>query len=498
MDLNAQHDKAVADISAAVKSLHARNEPFYIVDSASETGVGSSNNSGSGSGGGGVDVSKLDNILSIDPAAKMATVEPNVTMGELLGATLEHELRPAVVIEFPETRIGRAFSGSIAESSSFKHGYFSDSVSSIEMVLADGRIVNASLFENGDLLNGAAGSMNTLGVVTKLEMTLVPACKFVKATYNNFSSPSEMIDGIRRFVEDTEYEFIDGIIFSETHCVVITGELVDEIPRSFEPQNFSGSWDPWFYLQVQQRTERSMAGLSPIDYIPLTEYLFRYDRGGFWLGNEVFKRFGTNPSNRFTRWFLHRLSSGRKGLKEAQEATSTSTVIIQDVSLPFDTAADFIGKATKTLDIWPMWVCPVRGTPAPTFHPHATDAVGLAAPMLNIGIWGKPKTTLTKDQGLKGIVQVNKDLENWVTDLGGRKTLCTPTYYTSEQFWKLYDNGSYETLRRKYGATGLPTVYDRISAGEASGKGRSVTWPSRFTISNDMKFGQAQRSSSTR
>ncbi|PKS13373.1 hypothetical protein jhhlp_000144 [Lomentospora prolificans] len=507
MDLLAQHEKAVAAISAAVKALHTRNETFRVVDSASETEVGASHGgggggssgsgSGSGRGKGGtavIDLSKLTNILSIDAAARMAVVEPNVKMGDLLSATLEHGLRPHVVIEFPETRIGRAFAGSMTESSSFKHGYFGESVSSIEMVLADGRVVNASIFENADLLKGAAGSMNTLGIVTKLEMTLVPAGKFVKATYNSFAAAAEMIDAMRTFMEDSEFEFIDGIIYSETQCVVITGEFVDEVPRSFEPQKFSGSWDPWFYQQVRARIMRSAPGFNPIDYIPITEYLFRYNRGGFWIGNEVFKRLGANPSNRFTRRLLNHFSSSRKGFKEPQEGEPAADVIIQDVSLPFSASADFITTAAKSLDIWPMWVCPVKGPAPPTFHPHSINQSGSSLLMLNIGIWGKPKSPGTKAaQGTKSVVQINRELEKWVADRNGRKTLCSPAYYTKEQFWKLYDNTWYEKLREKYGAVGLPTVYERITAEEVSQKPRAAgSWPSRFTVSKENNFPHAQ------
>ena len=73
-----------------------------------------------------------------------------------------------VVIEFPGITVGGGFSGTSAESSSFKQGFFDRTISSIEIVLANGDVVACSEAENTDLLHGAAGAMGTLGIVTLL------------------------------------------------------------------------------------------------------------------------------------------------------------------------------------------------------------------------------------------------------------------------------------------------------------------------------------------
>ncbi len=50
-------------------------------------------------------------------------------------------------------------------------------------------------------------------------------------------------------------DYVDGILFSKNHGVVITGSLTDEKPADVKPQTFSGPWDPWFYLHVKERTQ---------------------------------------------------------------------------------------------------------------------------------------------------------------------------------------------------------------------------------------------------
>jgi hypothetical protein len=38
-------------------------------------------------------------------------------------------------------------------------------------------------------------------------------------------------------------------------------------------------------MHVRERTAQES---KPVDYIPLGEYLFRYDRAGFWVGQQAF------------------------------------------------------------------------------------------------------------------------------------------------------------------------------------------------------------------
>jgi FAD/FMN-containing dehydrogenase len=197
-----------------------------------------------------VDISMLNNILSIDESTKTAVVEPNVHMDKLLRATLARGMVPPVVMEFPGITVGGGFSGSAGESSSFRYGSFDETVKAVEIVLANGDIVKASPTENPDLFRGAAGAAGTLGIVTKLELSLIPAARFVKLTYHRYSTVGDTLLAVRRATEDPENDFVDGIIFSKTLGLVMTGKFTDELPPSTTPQTFSGAWDPWFFIHA--------------------------------------------------------------------------------------------------------------------------------------------------------------------------------------------------------------------------------------------------------
>jgi delta24-sterol reductase len=95
-----------------------------------------------------VDVSALDNVLSIDPATRIAVVEPNVPMDVLVRETMKANLLPPVVMEFPGITVGGGFVGTAGESSSFKYGFFDRTVLSAEVVLANGDVMQASPTKN--------------------------------------------------------------------------------------------------------------------------------------------------------------------------------------------------------------------------------------------------------------------------------------------------------------------------------------------------------------
>jgi len=90
------HKAAVARISSSVKDFYDQRKPFRIYHGSTNSTRQSSRNSSNT-----VDASALKNVLKVDIEAKVAWVEPNVAMDELVAETLKHGLVPKVVMEFP-------------------------------------------------------------------------------------------------------------------------------------------------------------------------------------------------------------------------------------------------------------------------------------------------------------------------------------------------------------------------------------------------------------
>ncbi|PNH44078.1 hypothetical protein VD0004_g3541 [Verticillium dahliae] len=472
----ASHAATVQSIAAAVKTFHARRQPFRIHH-------GSTNSTRPAHGQPVVDISALNHVLHVDKAAKTVSVEPNVAMDGLLDAVLPHNLVPPVVMEFPGITAGGAFAGSAGESSSFRHGAFDAAVTCVEMVLANGDIIEASPTQNADLFAAAPGALGTLGIVTRLDLRLLDAESYVRVEYSLHTTVEATCAAVEAATHVAANDFVEGILFCATQGLVITGTMSRSIPIDVTLRTFSHARDPWFYLHARDRAA-ALAALRkgqappPADYLPLRDYLFRYDRGGFWTGALAFAYFRPLvPFTPLTRRLLNPLMRTRNLYRAGLGGGSRMTFryLVHDLAVPYAAAPALVDHLVATNPVWPLWLCPLPAIATPTFHP-ATDPPG--APSLNVGVWGRGP------HDLEAFVRTNRDLEAKVRALGGRKVLYSHAYYDEDDFWAIYGRAWYDELRLKYHATTLPTVYDKVRVDiekERAKKGLvdrlAVKWP---------------------
>jgi delta24-sterol reductase len=384
-------------------------------------------------------------VLSIDSQTNTAIVEPNVPMDELVNTTLRYSLLPPVITEFPGITIGGGIQGGAGESSSFKWGFFSQTVNWVEYVLGDGTVMKASPSENADLFYGAAGSSGTLGVITSVELQLIPAMKYVQLTYLPITSFTDARKTLERSSED-DYDFVDGIMFGADHGVIIVGKLSDE--KAGKIQRFSRAYDTWYYLHAATIDAEAQ---TVTETVPLKDYLFRYNRGAFWVGRYAFQRFGI-PFNALTRFVLNPILNTRKLYQALQDSGASQEHLVQDLTLPLNKIEEFLSYLDTTTGIYPLWLCPVKPEPR---SPLLCN--GLETPLaINVGVWGSQENDYSKFKKL------NKDIEAKLMALGGKKWMYAHTYYTEAEFWNIYDKRWYDALRKKYKATSLPTMYQKV------------------------------------
>jgi FAD/FMN-containing dehydrogenase len=446
-----EHKQAVDDIEARVRHFHDLQQPFRNYHgSTTSTRLTKRDNI--------VDTSQLNHVLYVDISKKTVTVEPNVSMVKLVKATLEHALIPVVVMEFYGITVGGGFSGSSGESSSFRHGLFESTVNWIEIVIPTGETVKASRTERPDLFWGAASSLGTLGVVTLLEVQLRDAAKYVELTYLPVSTMAEALKIIQEEMVKPTIDYVDGIMYSKDHGLICSGRLTDTLPAASRIQQFTRRHDSWFYLHAKSILKRAKP--STTEYVPLVDYVFRFERGAFWTGRFGFKYFYT-PFNRITRYLLDSSMHTHVMLRALHSTMLSNLYMVQDVSVPFPAAEELNNWLAENMNIYPLWLCPVRfRRTSPDsghgLHAHSADP---ATPeyLLNFGIWG--------DAGWKNrteAVRQNRALEAKVHQIGGIKVLYAHAYYTEEEFWSIYRRPGYDDLREKYGATYLPSVFDKV------------------------------------
>ena len=510
-----EHYVAVDRISRQVAQFHARNQPYRIYHGSTnstrtthftKTGI--------------VDTSKLNNVLRINKERATATVEPNVSMSELVDACLKAGFLPPVVPEFPNITVGGAFNGTAGESSSFKHGFFDRTVHSIEVVLADGKLVGAKAndwdIEKQALFWAMAGSFGTLGLTTLFEVRLERiAGKNVLLDYMPVYSMDEAVQTLKaETARPSNHDFVDGILFSSTSGMILTGRIVPDAEsrsllktRRARFRRFSRPWHRWFYLHVSDQLRRVARDPSvhTASLIPIKDYLFRYDVSAFWMGQEVFPLWHV-PFNRFSQAvaapFLHtRTLYGAMHLSGAMQK-----FIIQDLVMPADDpdpspqdeiepphsgqrdmstrlnpTTALLSYLDKNMAIYPLWLCPILGVSPAMMHRHALEVDDEPRQLINIGTWGVPRAPRIHSMLIPRASNRGYDpgslhsMDQWLADnraleaelqrLGGKKWLYAQTFYENEeQFHKgiAVSKQWYNAARERYGAKGLPSLWEKL------------------------------------
>jgi glycolate oxidase len=120
-------------------------------------------------------LARLRRILAVELADARVVVEPGVTNLAISRAVAPTHFYPPD----PSSQIVCSIGGNIAENSGgahcFKYGFTTNYVLGLEVVLSDGAVVELERDAPGyDLLGAFVGSEGTLGVVTRIELRVVP------------------------------------------------------------------------------------------------------------------------------------------------------------------------------------------------------------------------------------------------------------------------------------------------------------------------------------
>lgn len=111
-------------------------------------------------------------------------------------------------------------------------------------------------------------------------------------------------------------------------------------------------------------------------------------------------------------------------------------------------------KSDEELNIYPLWLCPMKPTQTPQkLSPHylETDLI------IDVGIWGQ------SEKYLKDTIGLNEKFEQYARDEKGRKMLYAHAYYSEEEFWKIYDHNWYQELRKKYHVEkAFPEIWEKV------------------------------------
>lgn len=376
------------------------------------------------------DIPGLNSILHIDLATSTVCVEPNVTMEALVKATSEYGLVPAVVAASKNSTVGDAFASTTNESSSFQYGTFDCTVLAAEVILGNGQLVlsRAGDAATEDLLYGSAGAMHSLGLITMFEIALIKAGPYVELTYWPVSSAPETLRKMREVQLDSSIDYVDGILFSPSSGIVITGRFSPSAKRISRPRFSSGNDFSQHAQSIWCAAQRTRK--PHIEFLPALTYLFRYD-----------SRSAIKHGNRMLSSFLNRKSHG--------VLSRGDPLLFQGFGVPHDAVEELIECFCKTRDIWPIWVFPVR--PPQLLGCRRSFGIGsdFESTMWNLGFWSSSSTC-------------NSMLERYLLDVKAFRYLHTRTPCSRDTVWVFHDDRWYGRLRSHWKAENFADIGEKI------------------------------------
>ena len=396
-----------------------------------------------------LNVRSFAHVLNVDPKESWVEVEGMTPYVDLVAATLPHSCIPSVVPQLKSITIGGAISGVGIESSSFKYGLVHETVLEMEILTGNGELLLCSpTNEYSDLFFGMPNSYGTLGYVLKLKVKVIDTKPYVRLEHTRYSNIDSYFEHLRRLcVQDLN--FLDGAIFAPDQAYVTTGTFTDHAPYQSDY-----TYENIYYKSIKEKE---------VDYLSTHDYIWRWDTDWFWCSKNVgaqnnlvrrlfgSKRLNSTQYTKIMRWnskwgFTRRYNKLRGIHTES---------VIQDVDIPIEQAPEFYEFFDREIGIRPVWICPVvtynKSAVYPLF-PMNQDQI-----YVNFGFWDVVHGNQAEPEGF-----YNKKIEAMVNKLGGIKSLYSDTYFSKDEFWRIYNRTEYDALKKKYDPNRrLKDLYDK-------------------------------------
>ena len=389
-----------------------------------------------------LDVRDFDNVLHVDATAGYVEVEGMTPYVKLVAECLKHGVMPTVVPQLKSITIGGATVGCGIESSSFRYGLVHEAVQEMEILLGDGSIVVCRPDnEHRDLFYGFPNSYGTLGYALKLKAKVVPVKPYVRLTHQRYADPRVYFTELTRACDRPDVDFVDGVVFGRDEMILTLGQFTDTAPYASDY-----TYERIYYKSLRRRTE---------DYLTTEDYIWRWDTDWFWCSKNLFAQnpvirrlYGKSRLNSVTYTRIMRWNSRWKLMHYLHRLLGIHTEsVIQDVEVPVERAPEFLAFYHDAIRFMPVWICPTRAYDENArFDLYRMDPHKL---YVNFGFWDVIRGRRKLPDGY-----YNRQVEEKVVAFGGMKSLYSDSYFTPEQFWRMYNKPAYDRLKTKYDPRG--------------------------------------------
>mgnify|MGYP003815064249 FL=1 len=404
-----------------------------------------------------LDLSAFDGVFAVDPGARTASVGGLTTYEDLVAATLPHGLVPLCVPQLRTITLGGAVTGLGIEAASFRNGCPHESVIAMDVLTGTGEVVRATPDgDHSDLFFGFPNSYGSLGYALRLEIELEPVRRNVALRHIRFDSAAEVAKAIatitaQRAYQEEAVDYLDGTVFAPDEIYLTLGAYSDE----GTPSDYTGQ--QIYYRSIRER---------PTDTLTTHDYLWRWDTDWFWcsaafgLGHPGVRRLWPDRYKRSDvywkiiaadrRWNLSQRAARMRGRAPKEN-------VVQDIEVPVAALPEFLDFFHAEVGISPVWLCPLhQRDPDRRWSLYEFDP---ATTYVNVGFWSRVELGPGEDPEAG---RVNRAIERKVSELNGRKSLYSTSYYDREEFYAIYGGQTYSVLKKHYDPDGrFPDLYDK-------------------------------------
>jgi FAD/FMN-containing dehydrogenase len=406
-----------------------------------------------------LDVSAFSRVIHVDRAARTAVVGGMTTYEDLCEATLPHGLMPLVVPQLKTITLGGAVTGLGIEATSLWHGLPHESVTEMQILTGDGRVVIAAPGnEHSDLYFGFPNSYGTLGYSLALTIELMPVKAYVHVRHFAFNDPESCMAAISEIAGSGRYrghkaDFLDGVAFAGNELYLTVGAFSDKAP--------------WVSDYTGQKIYYQSLRTSREDFLTVKDYIWRWDTDWFWCSrafgvqNKFIRRLWPRRYRRsdvYRKLVAYDQKHGLTAALYENRGRPPREMVVQDVEIPVERGHEFLGFFERSVKMTPVWLCPVRlrGDRTWTLYPmHPGDVY------VNFGFWGTVPLPSGQADGY-----YNRMVEDEVSALDGHKSLYSSAFYSEEEFRRRYNGAAYDKLKSEYDGDGrLLTLFDKCVRG---------------------------------
>ncbi len=202
----------------------------------------------------------LDEIVALDPQARIVTVDAGITYGQLAPLLTARGFALHNLASLPHISVAGACS-TATHGSGEKNGNLATAVSALEIITASGDVVKLSRQQDANFFQGAVVGLGALGVITKITLDIQPTYQMRQYVYENlsFTAMKDDFDAIQAsaysvslFTDWQNQRFSEVWLKSRTE----KGQAFDAKPEFFGAKLAAKNLHPIAELSAENCTEQ--------------------------------------------------------------------------------------------------------------------------------------------------------------------------------------------------------------------------------------------------